>query len=33
MLRTAFEERDMDRFRIFFETTPFGHAYTNYTCH
>ena len=31
MLWTAFEERDMHRFRIFFETTPFCHAYTNYT--
>ena len=29
MLCTAFEEQDMHRFRIFFETTPFYHAYTN----
>ena len=33
MLCTAFEERDMHRFRIFFETTPSCHAYMNYTCH
>ena len=26
MFCTAFEERDMHRFRIFFETTPFCHA-------
>ena len=31
-LWTTFEERDMHRFRIFFETTPFCHAYTIYTC-
>ena len=29
MLCTAFEERDMHRVRIFFETIPFCHAYTN----
>ena len=31
MLCKAFEERDMHRFRIFFETTPLCHTYTNYT--
>ena len=30
MLCTAFEELDMHRFRIFFETTPYCHAYANY---
>ena len=32
MLCTAFEEQDMHRFRIFFETIPFCHFYTNFTC-
>ena len=33
MLCTVLEERDLHRFRIFFETIPFCHAFTNYTCH
>ena len=32
MLCTAFEEWDAHGLRIFFETTAFCHAYTNFIC-